>query len=75
MNNQTTESANNTPKKHKVTHFYYAVKRIAYMKWHWFYWKILYLLKLARPYSILMCKLNLYKKFLDGRCHWCGNIH
>ena len=59
----------------KLRHIYYAVKFKIYMEWHWLYWKVLHLTGLARPYSVMMCKLNLYQQFPDGRCHWCGNIH
>lgn len=51
------------------------VRHYAYMKWHSFYWKVLYLTRLARSYSELMCKLNRYRKFPDGRCHYCGKNH
>ena len=39
------------------------------------WWRFLHLSGFARPYSKTLCKFNLYRKFPDGRCHWCGNIH
>jgi hypothetical protein len=47
----------------------------AFMVWHKVYWKFLHLSGLARPYSVLMCKLNLYRKLPDGQCMWCGVNH
>lgn len=44
--------------------------------WHWFYWKALHITRLARPYSVAMCRLGLYRKYsLNGRCMWCGEVH
>jgi hypothetical protein len=51
------------------------IKYSIYMWWHGFYWKVLHLCWLARPYSIAMCRLRLYRKFPDGRCMWCGEKH
>ena len=45
------------------------------MIWHATYWRVLWALGLARPYSVAMCKLGLYRKFPDGRCQWCGACH
>lgn len=39
------------------------------------FWRVLWFTRLGRPYSKTMCKLNLYEKYPDGRCHWCGNVH
>lgn len=51
------------------------IKYNLYMRWHRVYWKLLHITLLARPYSKLMCKLGLYRKYADGRCNWCGKIH
>lgn len=51
------------------------IKHRIYMSWHGIYWRLLHISLLARPYSILLCKLNIYRKYPDGRCHWCGKIH
>jgi len=51
------------------------LKWSAYMWWHGFYWYVLHSTRLARPYSRLMCRLNLYRTYHDGRCQWCGKYH
>ena len=51
------------------------MKHAAFMWWHGFYWKILHLTWLARPYSVTMCRIGLYRKSPDGRCMWCGEGH
>lgn len=60
---------------YKIKRKWYDFKYNFYMKSHGAFWKTLFLIRLARPYSIAMCKLNLYRKYADGRCHWCGNVH
>lgn len=56
-------------------------RKIAKMKsdigmwWHGVYWKALHLTRLAKPYSITLCRLNLYRQFPGGRCMWCGETH
>ena len=50
------------------------IKHSIYMWWYGFYWKVLHLTGLARPYSVAMCKLGWYRRFRDGRCMWCGEI-
>lgn len=62
-------------KADKRQRFIVEIKCAIYMKWHSFYWKVLHLTRLARPYSKTMCFLNLYRTFPDGRCMWCGNKH
>lgn len=42
---------------------------------HGIWWRFLHRTRLARPYSRLMCRHGLYKKFMDGRCMWCGEKH
>jgi len=51
------------------------VKWPAYMTAHKYWWRTLHFTRLAGPYSRAMCRLNLYRKFPDGRCHWCGGVH
>lgn len=47
-----------------------------YRLWiHSLFWRILWALKLAKPYSVFMCKNNWYRKYPDGRCMWCGVNH
>lgn len=36
---------------------------------------LLHKLKLGWKYQKLLCKLNLYTKYTDGRCHYCGGYH
>jgi hypothetical protein len=43
--------------------------------WHGVFWQAMHATRLARPYSVTMCYLRLYRKFPDGRCMWCGVIH
>jgi hypothetical protein len=50
-------------------------KHKVFMFAHGVFWKTLHTLWLARPYSIAMCWLNLYRRFPDGRCMWCGSVH
>lgn len=50
-------------------------KHELYMKLHKNWWGFLHLTRVARPYSVALCKLNLYSKFHDGRCQWCGKNH
>lgn len=38
-------------------------------------WRILYSLGLARFYQRTACRLNLYKKYMDHRCMFCGSKH
>lgn len=54
---------------------YSGAKRWVYMKWHGFYWRILWATRLAKPYSRFMCRYNWYGNFPDGRCKYCGSIH
>jgi hypothetical protein len=42
---------------------------------HAAFWRALYFLRVAGVYSMAMCKLNLYRKFPDGRCQYCGSSH
>lgn len=46
-----------------------------FMLWHKIAWKVLWFTRLAVPYSKWACRNNYYRKFPDGRCHWCGNKH
>lgn len=39
------------------------------------FWKVLHFTKLARPYQRFLCRHNLYRRFPDGRCMWCGDKH
>ena len=42
---------------------------------HGIFWKVLWFLHIARLYSRMACRLNIYSKFMDGRCMWCGYHH
>lgn len=42
---------------------------------HKWFWRTLWVTRLAIPYSRFMCRMGWYRKFLDGRCHWCGAKH
>lgn len=42
---------------------------------HSAFWRTLFFFIIVRPYSIAMCRLNLYRVFPDGRCMWCGKVH
>jgi hypothetical protein len=47
--------------------------KMFFYKW---FWKTLFFFRVARPVSIMLCKLNLYPKYVfSNRCQWCGNIH
>lgn len=50
-------------------------KHAVTMWWHGAYWRALHLTRLARSYSVFMCWANLYRRFPDGRCMWCGFVH
>ena len=54
---------------------YREAKSWLYLKWHGFYWGLLWATKLAKPYSKFMCKHNWYGSFPDGRCKYCGDKH
>lgn len=45
------------------------------MHWRRLYWWTLHFTKLARPYSVWLCKRGRYPFFSDGRCMWCGEKH
>lgn len=51
------------------------IKHELYMLWYAAYWRFLHFTRPAGPYSKLMCKFNLYGRFPDGRCQWCGINH
>ena len=39
-------------------------------------WKVLFAIRLAKPFSRMLCRLSLYQKYsLGGRCHYCGEVH
>lgn len=61
--------------KTKIRHAFYGAKYFIQIRCHSIKWRILHLTKLATPYSKLMCKLNLYGFYPDGRCQWCGVDH
>ncbi len=50
-------------------------KHRAYMFGHKIFWRTLWFTRLAVPYSKTLCRLGLYSKYPDGRCHWCGTVH
>lgn len=60
-----------SPKPSKLKKYRHLLR----MQYNGAFWATLHLLKIARPYSIMMCRLNLYGKFSDGRCRWCGEKH
>lgn len=68
-------AASNPIKENNVKKKYRELKWSSIMKAHACWWKFLWLSKLALPYSRFLCRHNLYRKFPDGRCHWCGNNH
>ena len=49
-------------------------KSAAYLFFHGCFWNTLYFFKVGRIYGRLLCRLNLYRKFHDGRCMWCGEV-
>ena len=51
------------------------IKHAIYIKAHAGFWRTLHAFGIARIYSVIMCKANLYRKYPDGRCHWCGDNH
>ena len=61
--------------KVKLRYAYYGTKHWLGMKWHAVYWRTLHVLGIGWAYSRLICKLNWYRKFPDGRCMYCGNKH
>ena len=62
-------------KAEKRKRFIADIKWSIYMFAHKVFWRFLWFTKLATPYSKWDCKNNLYRKFPDGRCHWCGEVH
>lgn len=62
--------------EHRSLRFKMATAKSAiFLWWHGIFWKTLFLTRMARPYSVAMCRRGLYRKFPDGRCMWCGIIH
>lgn len=51
------------------------IKHDIYFMFFKLFWRFLHLSGLAIPYSKTMCHFGLYRKFPDGRCQWCGDIH
>jgi len=68
-------SANIESKMDIIRKRYANGKYKAYMKAHATWWKILWITRLAIPYSRMMCRNNFYRKFPDGRCMYCGLKH
>lgn len=62
-------------KKERVQRKISEIKNTIYMLFHMIFWRFLWSTRLARPYSRWACRHNLYSKFADGRCQWCGNNH
>lgn len=58
-------------RRQKIADFKWSV----YMFLHKYWWRTLYLFGVAGIYSVSMCRLNLYRKFPDDRCQWCGKVH
>jgi hypothetical protein len=50
------------------------LKRTTKMFLHMIFYRILFAIGLGWPYQRMMCRLNLYRKFPDGRCMFCGLI-
>jgi hypothetical protein len=58
-------------RRRQIAEFKFSIYMAAYK----YFWRALHFTRLSRPYSRMMCRLNLYQKFPDGRCQWCGNNH
>lgn len=54
---------------------YALVKWKLYMWAHKWFWRTLWAIGLAVPYSKFMCRRGWYRKFPDGRCMYCGEVH
>lgn len=39
------------------------------------FWQMLWKLRLAKIYSRSLCRFEIYKKYMDGRCMYCGKVH
>lgn len=39
------------------------------------FYRVLFFFGVARAYQKFLCRHNLYRKFPDGRCMWCGEKH
>lgn len=44
-------------------------------KLHSVWWTFLHKIGIGFHYSKLLCRANLYRKYIDGRCMWCGEVH
>lgn len=42
---------------------------------HSLLWGFLHFIGLGIWYSKFTCKIGFYRKFVDGRCMWCGEKH
>jgi len=67
----TSEMARTEKRRRLIGKIKWAIYRKAYA----IFWRTLHFTKLAWPYSRMMCRLNLYRRFPDGRCQWCANNH
>lgn len=63
------------PKRDKAHRLWSNFKSSTKLKLHGLWMGFLFKIKLGRAYQKMLCRLNLYRKFPDGRCHWCGKYH
>lgn len=54
---------------------YYKFKYGCFSLAHKYWWGFLHSIGLGWTYSRLLCRYNLYVKFPDGRCQYCGKGH
>ena len=52
-----------------------ALKQKIYMAWTAIYWRFLWATRLAKPYSRFMCRMGWYRKYMNGRCMYCGKFN
>jgi hypothetical protein len=68
--------ASEAGRKRDMRHRRIATAKSAVKLWsHGVFWRTLFALGLGWHYSRATCRLGLYRKFPDGRCMYCGNVH
>lgn len=67
-----------TPTRRELFRYWYVnkIKVPLYMWAHKWFWRTLWFTRLAKPYSVFMCRRGWYRKYeLNGRCMYCGEVH
>lgn len=73
------QSYTETPEQRRINQRRMKIADTKYKIWFFFRYSVwqnlINVLGLTHVHGKTLCKLNLYRKYPDGRCHWCGNNH